>query len=90
MIIESFMMLPNLNAEILAAGTKLAVVFYDFNYIEQNGVAFDVQAMKSRSLLFADVHLKKSCIFLSWVSMFGTVSHNNLHQNNETFSSEMS
>ena len=63
MIIKSVKMPPKLNAEILAACTKLTVVFYDFIYIEYNAVAFDLQAMKSRGLLFADVHLKKSGIF---------------------------
>ena len=58
MIIESFMMPPKLIAEILAACTKFAVAFYDFNYIEYSGLAFDVEAMKGRTVLFADVHLK--------------------------------
>ena len=66
MIIESFMMPPKLNAEILVACIKLTVAFYNFIYIEYNGLAFDLQAMKSRSLLLADVHLKKSCIFCHW------------------------
>ena len=63
MIIESFMMPPKLNAENVAACTKLTVAIYDFKYIEYNGLAFDVHSMKSRTSFFADVHLKKSCIF---------------------------
>ena len=63
MIIESFLIPPKLNAEILAACTKLTVAFHDFIYIEYNDLAFDLEPMKSRTSLFADVHLKKLCIF---------------------------
>ena len=63
MIIESLVMPPKLNAEILAARTKLTVAFSDFINVEYNGIAFDIRAMKSKTLLFAEAPLKKSCIF---------------------------